>query len=49
VSTDPVGHDVAAIEFRGEPEDTGFGIQVTMVLPGGVAVTLYEPRHATAI
>jgi hypothetical protein len=37
------------IEFRGEPEDQGFGIVTTMVLPGGVDVLLYEPRHPTAI
>ena len=37
------------VEFRGEPEAAGFGIQVTMVLPGGVEVMLYRPRHATAI
>lgn len=37
------------IEFRGEPEDLGFGIGVTMILPGGVEVLLYEPRHPTAI
>jgi hypothetical protein len=37
------------IEFRGEPEDQGFGIVMTMVLPGGVDVLLYEPRHPTAI
>jgi glyoxalase/bleomycin resistance protein/dioxygenase superfamily protein len=37
------------IEFRGEPEDQGFGIVMTMVLPGGVEMLLYEPRHATAI
>jgi hypothetical protein len=37
------------IEIRGEPEDAGFGVQVTMVLPGGVEVMLYEPRHTTAI
>jgi catechol 2,3-dioxygenase-like lactoylglutathione lyase family enzyme len=37
------------IEFRGEPEDQGFGIVMTMVLPGGVDVLLYEPRHTTAI
>ena len=37
------------IEIRGEPQAAGFGIQVTMVLPGGVEVMLYEPRHATAI
>ena len=37
------------IEIRGEPEAAGFGVQVTMVLPGGVEVMLYEPRHITAI
>jgi catechol 2,3-dioxygenase-like lactoylglutathione lyase family enzyme len=37
------------IEFRGEPEPQGFGIVTTMVLPGGVDVMLYEPRHKTAI
>jgi hypothetical protein len=37
------------IEFRGEPRDEGFGITITMVLPGGVEVLLYEPHHRTAI
>jgi hypothetical protein len=37
------------IEFRGEPENQGFGIVITMVLPGDVEVLLYEPRHVTAI
>lgn len=37
------------IAFSGEPEDRGFGIGVKMVLPGGVEVLLYEPKHATAI
>jgi hypothetical protein len=37
------------IEVRGEPEDRGFGIATTVVLPGGVDVVLYEPRHPTAI
>ena len=37
------------IEFQGEPEDMGYGIQVTMLLPGGAEVALYEPRHETAI
>jgi hypothetical protein len=37
------------IEFTGEPVDQGWGIAVTMVLPGGVELLLYEPRHATAI
>ncbi|HEV7886276.1 MAG TPA: VOC family protein [Acidimicrobiales bacterium] len=36
------------IEFKGEPEDRGWGIAATMVLPGGVDVLLYEPRHPTA-
>jgi hypothetical protein len=37
------------IEIRGEPENQGFGIATTMVLPGDVEVMLYEPRHPTAI
>ena len=37
------------IEFKGKPEDMGFGLGITMVLPGGVEVLLYEPRHPTAI
>jgi catechol 2,3-dioxygenase-like lactoylglutathione lyase family enzyme len=37
------------IEVRGEPEDLGFGVGVTIVLPGGVELLLYEPRHLTAI
>jgi hypothetical protein len=37
------------VDVRGEPEDKGFGIGVTLVLPGGVEVLLYEPRHETAI
>jgi hypothetical protein len=37
------------IEFRGEPQDEGFGITITMRLPGGAELLLYEPRHATAI
>jgi catechol 2,3-dioxygenase-like lactoylglutathione lyase family enzyme len=37
------------IEFRGEPQDMGFGIGVTMVLAGGVEVLLYQPKRQTAI
>ena len=37
------------IEIRGEPKNEGFGITTTVVLPGGVDVMLYEPRHPTAI
>ncbi len=35
--------------FDGEPVPAGFGITVTMVLPGDVRMQLYQPRHATAI
>jgi glyoxalase/bleomycin resistance protein/dioxygenase superfamily protein len=37
------------IEFDGEPVDEGWGIGVTMRLPGGAELLLYEPRHPTAI
>jgi predicted enzyme related to lactoylglutathione lyase len=37
------------IEVRGEPQDEGYGITTTVVLPGGLDVVLYEPRHDTAI
>ena len=37
------------IEFDGEPEDQGFGIVATMILPGDVRMLLYQPRHKTAI
>ena len=37
------------IEVRGEPQDEGFGITTTIVLPGDLEVMLYEPRHKTAI
>ena len=37
------------IAFSGHTEDQGWGITRTMVLPGGVEMMLYEPRHPTAI
>jgi hypothetical protein len=37
------------VEFAGEPVEQGWGVAVTMVLPGGVELLLYEPRHTTAI
>ena len=37
------------LDFAGEPQDEGFGITVTMRLPGGAELLLYEPRHPTAI
>jgi hypothetical protein len=36
------------IAFRGEPEQQRWGVVTTMVLPGGVDVMLYEPRHPVA-
>jgi len=51
---DDIGSTVAqlrakGIEIRGEPEDRGYGIVTTMVLPGGVEIDLYEPRHASPL
>lgn len=37
------------LEVRGEPEDEGWGITTTLVLPGSLDVMLYEPRHRTAV
>jgi hypothetical protein len=37
------------VEVSGEPENMGFGVGVRVVLPGGVELLVYEPRHATAI
>ena len=37
------------IEFRGDPEEESFGITTTMVLPGGVEILLYEPRHRSPL
>jgi len=36
------------VSFRGEPEDRGWGVVTTVVLPGEVDVMLYQPRHPTA-
>jgi predicted enzyme related to lactoylglutathione lyase len=37
------------VEVRGEPRAEEWGVWVTMVLPGGVEVMLYQPRHPLAI
>jgi catechol 2,3-dioxygenase-like lactoylglutathione lyase family enzyme len=37
------------LEFRGEPRDEGFGITTTMLLPGGVELMLYQPKHASPL
>ena len=51
---DDIGATIAklrakGVEVRGEPEDEGWAITSTIVLPGGLDVMLYEPRHPTAI
>ena len=38
-----------SLDIRGEPQDEGWGVTTTIVLPGGLDVMLYEPRHTTAI
>jgi catechol 2,3-dioxygenase-like lactoylglutathione lyase family enzyme len=37
------------VEVRGEPQDEGWGITTTVILPGELELMLYEPRHETAI
>ena len=37
------------VSFRGEPTDDDFGTWITMLLPGGVELLLYEPKHATPL
>jgi catechol 2,3-dioxygenase-like lactoylglutathione lyase family enzyme len=37
------------IVIEGEPENEGWGITTTMVLPGGLDIMLYQPRHPLAI
>jgi catechol 2,3-dioxygenase-like lactoylglutathione lyase family enzyme len=51
---DDIGATVAelrtkGIEIRSEPEDRGYGIVTRMILPGGVEIDLYEPRHASPL
>jgi predicted enzyme related to lactoylglutathione lyase len=37
------------VEIPGEPVAAGFGTTATIVLPGGLELMLYQPRHPTAI
>jgi predicted enzyme related to lactoylglutathione lyase len=37
------------LEIPDEPKDEGWGIGATIVLPGGLDMLVYQPRHATAI
>lgn len=34
--------------FSGEPQDLGWGIAVTLQVPGAEDILLYQPRHPTA-
>lgn len=36
------------VRFAGPPEDLRWGLLVTIELPGGGTLGLYEPRHPTA-
>ena len=54
VMCDDIEATVADLRERGldipdEPQDQGFGIVTRIVLPGGLEMQLYEPRHQTAI
>lgn len=37
------------VEVRGDVHDDDFGRWTTIVLPGGVTLLLYEPKHATPL
>jgi hypothetical protein len=37
------------VEVLGEPEDLRFGVGTRIVLPGGVELLLYEPRHPSPL
>lgn len=37
------------IEIRDRLDDMGWGVTTTMVLPGGLEVMLYQPRHPTVV
>jgi catechol 2,3-dioxygenase-like lactoylglutathione lyase family enzyme len=37
------------VEAREEPRDLGFGVGTTLLLPGGVEMLLYEPRHESPL
>jgi len=36
------------VRFDGDPAERDWGAAVTMILPGGVEMLLYQPRHPTA-
>jgi catechol 2,3-dioxygenase-like lactoylglutathione lyase family enzyme len=41
--------EAKGVEFRPGRQTAGWGVQATMVLPGGVEVMLYQPRHSTTV
>jgi len=40
--------EAKGVAFTGPVQDAGFGRTTDMVVPGGVIVQLYEPRHPVA-
>src|SRR4051794_32126421 len=51
---DDIHATVAELRTKGldiphEPVDEGYGIIATVVLPGGLELAVYQPRHPTAI
>jgi catechol 2,3-dioxygenase-like lactoylglutathione lyase family enzyme len=51
---DDIDATLAELRHRGAvildgPTDRGFGVLATLRLPGGGALSIYEPRHAQAI
>jgi catechol 2,3-dioxygenase-like lactoylglutathione lyase family enzyme len=37
------------VDAHGDPEDLGFGVGTTLVLPGGVEMLLYEPKRPSPL
>jgi hypothetical protein len=37
------------LDIRGEPQDEGWGVTTTLVLPGNLDVLLYQPLHPTVV
>ena len=37
------------LDIPGDPHNEGWGITTTIVLPGGLDILLYQPRHPTVV
>ena len=37
------------VEVPGDPHAAQFGLTTTVVLPGGLELMLYQPRHPSAV